>query len=144
MQGGCFCGSVRYELKKPPHDAYFCHCRDCQYLAGAPFHTLAIVDRGSIDIVCGETSAFHHQSQSGTDMKREFCPKCGTPLFITSPRFEDIQMFTPTTLDNPDAVRPSFQIWARSKIDWMPLIPEINCYQYGALDGDIEPQPEED
>ena len=71
MKGRCFCGSVQYKLNTRPQDAYYCHCRDCQYLSGGPFHVLGIVERGSIIIVSGELSEFKHQAQDGSGMARD-------------------------------------------------------------------------
>ena len=134
MKGRCFCGSVRYELTSKPQDSYYCHCRDCQYLSGSPFHVLGIVKRGSIHLISGELSEYKHSAQDGSGMTREFCPKCGTPVFVTSTRFEDIQMFTVNTLDEPEAVKPSFEIWTTSKVSWAKIQLEMNNFPQGALD----------
>jgi hypothetical protein len=134
MKGGCLCGSVRYELTSPPQEAYYCHCRDCQYLSGSPFHVLGIVERESINLTSGEISEYTHEAQDGSGMKREFCTKCGTPLFVTSTRFQDIQMFTVNTLDEPDSITPSFEIWTSSKVTWANIQLNNNSFKHGALD----------
>ena len=138
MKGRCFCGSVRYELTSEPQDSYYCHCRDCQYLSGSPFHVLGIVERDSIHLISGELSEYKHSAQDGSGMTREFCTKCWTPLFVTSTRFEDIQMFTVNTLDEPESVKPSFEIWTTSKVSWANIQSEINSFPNGALDGPSE------
>ena len=135
MKGGCFCGSVRYALTAPPLEAYYCHCRDCQYFSGSPFHVLGVVAQDSIALTSGNLSKFTHQAQDGSGMKREFCKNCGTPLFVTSTRFQDIQMFTVNTLDDPGSVKPSFEIWTNSKISWANIEPGIKSFPRGALDG---------
>ncbi len=138
MKGKCFCGSVNYVLTSMPQDAYYCHCRDCQYLSGSPFHVLGIVERGSINLISGELTEYKHLAQDGSGMTREFCSKCGTPLFITSTRFKDIQMFTVNTLDAPEDVKPSFEIWTTSKVSWANIQSEIKSFPHGALDGPSE------
>ncbi|KAI0916163.1 hypothetical protein AcV5_003177 [Taiwanofungus camphoratus] len=41
MQGSCFCGSISYKLSGDPILSAFCHCTQCQRLAGCPFvHTI--------------------------------------------------------------------------------------------------------
>jgi len=95
---------------------------------------LAIVERGSIDLVAGETAKLQHKIQDGSDMTRDFCPNCGTPLFLTSSRFDDIQMFTLNTLDDPEVIKPSFQIWSASKVSWAEVDSGIRCHRHGALD----------
>lgn len=134
MKGRCFCGDIQYELTSPPQEAYYCHCRDCQYLSGSPFHVLAIVNRSSINLISGATSKHRHKTQDGSDMTREFCPSCGTPLFLTSSRFDDVQMFTVNTLDDPEVIKPSFQIWTASKVSWAEVNSSIKCHLHGALD----------
>ena len=104
-------------------------------MSGGPFHVLGIVERGSINIVSGELSEFNHQAQDGSEMTREFCSRCGTPLFVTSTRFEDIQMFVVSTLDEPEAITPSFEIWTSSKVSWANIKSDLKSYPHGALDG---------
>ena len=135
MKGKCFCGAVKYELTSQPQDAYYCHCRDCQYLSGSPFHVLGIVERGSVNLISGELNEYKHLAQDGSGMTREFCKICGTPLFVTSARFEEIQMFTVNTLDEPENVKPSIEIWTPSKVSWANIQSGINSFPRGALDG---------
>ncbi len=135
MKGKCLCGAVNYELTSQPQDAYYCHCRDCQYLSGSPFHVLGIVERGSVNLISGELSEYKHLAQDGSGMTREFCNICGTPLFVTSTRFEEIQMFTVNTLDEPENVKPSFEIWTTSKVSWANIQSGIISFPRGALDG---------
>jgi len=135
MKGRCFCGTVRYELTTELQESYYCHCRDCQYLSGSPFHVLGIVSRDSIRVLAGEVSQHESVTQKGAVMSREFCTVCGTPLFMTSTRFEDIHMFTVTTLDHPEIVNPAFEIWTASKVSWANIEPDICSFAYGALDG---------
>jgi len=134
MKGKCFCGDVKYELISQPQDAYYCHCRDCQYLSGSPFHVLGIVEKGDIKLISGKLTEYKHSSQDGSGMTREFCKTCGTPLFVTSTRFDDIQMFTVNTLDEPEDIKPSFEIWTTSKVAWTALQPGTNRFPHGALD----------
>lgn len=121
MKGHCFCGAVKYSLKSEIRDAYYCHCRDCQYMSGSAFHALGIADKEHFKIDSGVPAKFTHKTQDGSDLTRTFCSVCGTPLFNISSRFEEIVMFTLNTLDNPESVKPSFQIWTTSKVSWADI-----------------------
>ena len=135
MNGGCFCGSIRYELLSKPEDVYYCHCRDCQILSGSAFHVLGIIKSESIRIISGEPARYAHRTASGSEMTREFCPECGTPLFLKSTRFSEIKMFTVSSLEEPDSVKPSFEIWSASRASWSKIDGELKSFPHDALDG---------
>ena len=77
---------------------------------------------------------FKYDVQDDSGMKRELCKSCGTPPFITSARFSDIQMFTVNTLDNSDIVSPSFKIWTQSKVQEAVSEPDITSFSHGVKD----------
>jgi len=37
LQGGCFCGRIRYEVAGRPFHETNCHCSICRRTTGAPF-----------------------------------------------------------------------------------------------------------
>jgi len=67
-------------------------------------------------------------------MTREFCTQCGTPLFVSSTRFANIQMLMLSTLINAVNVQPRFEIWCKSKVSWAKVSDEVSCFPGGALD----------
>jgi len=134
MKGKCFCGAVCYDLASEPEQVYYCHCRDCQISSGSAYHVLGVVNRASLLLQSGELSEYTATTDSGSKMTREFCSKCGTPLFLKSTRFPDIQMFTISTLEQPEGMQPSFEIWTASKISWAEISSEIESYTRGAPD----------
>ena len=136
MKGRCLCNAVQYELHSEVQDSYYCHCRNCQILSGSAFQVLGTVQRGSIDIICGELIEYQYKTDSGFKMTRQICSKCGTPLFSISSRFPEIQMFMISTLDKPESVKPSFQIWGDSKVKWSNIGVEICSFPRGASDGE--------
>jgi hypothetical protein len=109
-------------------------------MSGSSFRVLGIVGGDSIDFNSGVLSEFKHKTQDGSVMTRYFCPNCGTPLYNTSSRFEDIQMVCVNTLDEPEAVTPSMEIWTASKVSWAHIDPDITSHPYGALDGPVSPK----
>jgi hypothetical protein len=115
-QGGCQCGTVRYEVDGEPQRASLCHCIDCRKSAGAPAVSWAAYDDDKFRIIQGEAVTFN---SSGLSM-RSFCGKCGTGLYFVNtevlPGIVDIQT---ATLDDPNAIEMECQIQTAERIDWM-------------------------
>lgn len=137
IDGGCLCGGIRYHLARVPTDVAHCHCRICRRSAGAPFVTWATVARADLTVT-GELSWF----RSSTLAKRGFCPTCGTQLFFAQevvdakadaattalpladappadPRGAATIDVTVASLDEPDRVRPTRNIWVGSRLAFL-------------------------
>ena len=41
LEGGCYCGSVRYVAEGEPMMKAQCHCRECQYITGGSPNTVS-------------------------------------------------------------------------------------------------------
>ena len=46
VEGGCYCGALRYQAEGEPLFKGQCHCRECQYITG-----------GSVNVVMGMPEA---------------------------------------------------------------------------------------
>ncbi len=44
----CYCGRVRYQVRKTPSSSKLCHCRGCQLLHGAPFEWVSIFHKHNV------------------------------------------------------------------------------------------------
>jgi len=111
------CGAVRYELASDPFDCGWCHCRTCQLISGSPamvFASVPIEDfrwtKGESEVSDVKSSSFGH---------RRFCGRCGTPFLMQVDHQPETVDFSVATLDDPDAVSPSFHIFWSSKIKWL-------------------------
>ena len=83
ITGGCRCGAVRYSIETEAITARHCWCRDCQYI-GAGSGTVNVFFSSDAVKVEGELSDYTNHAASGNLMHRQFCPKCGTPMFTQS------------------------------------------------------------
>ena len=78
-EGGCACGSVRYQVRGDPEICQTCHCRFCQRRLGTAFATVAYFDERNVTVLQGELKTFEHRSdETGRWLRMQFCPRCGT------------------------------------------------------------------
>ena len=77
LQGGCLCGTVRYEWRGTELSASYCHCPDCRKATGGPYTVGVGVDAAGLTIRSGQTKGYTKIADSGREITREFCPECG-------------------------------------------------------------------
>jgi len=100
LEGGCYCGAVRYEAGG---DAMFkgqCHCRECQYISGGNPNVLMAMPEGDFKYTKGSAKAFQ-RSDLETPATREFCADCGTHLVSRAPGVPGAVILKVGTLDDP-------------------------------------------
>ena len=114
LTGGCQCGAVRFAVSAAPVKISICHCRMCQKASGAPFASLADIEKTDFAWTRGQPAAF----RSSSIAERDFCRDCGTPLSfrrIDGPRIEIMT----GSFDRPDRVIPTRQYGTESRLGWV-------------------------
>jgi hypothetical protein len=100
IEGGCYCGAVRYKVEGDPVFKGQCHCRECQYISGgAPNMTMGMPEAG-FAYTKGSPKAFR-RSDLETPVTREFCPDCGTHLLSKAPGLPGVVLLKVGTFDDP-------------------------------------------
>ena len=99
LQGGCYCGAVRYESKGDPIFKGQCHCRECQYISGGGPNVTMGMPEASFQYTKGEPKAFR-RSDLDAPVTREFCGDCGTHLLSRVPGMPAV-LLKVGTLDEP-------------------------------------------
>lgn len=99
VEGGCYCGAVRYQTEGEPLFKGQCHCRECQYISGgAPNIVMGMPDAG-FRYTKGEPRTFT-RSDLENPVTREFCGDCGTHLSSRVPGMP-AALLKVGTLDDP-------------------------------------------
>jgi hypothetical protein len=100
IQGGCYCGAVRFRASGDPIFKGQCHCRECQYIAGGhPNVTMAMPESG-FSYSKGAPKQ-HRRADLPNPVTREFCAECGTHLLARSPALPGAVLLKVGTFDDP-------------------------------------------
>ncbi len=115
VEGGCYCGAIRYRAEG---DAVFkgqCHCRECQYITGgAPNLVMGVPDHG-FEFIRGSAKPFQRRDLA-TPVTREFCAECGTHLLTRAPGLPGVVLIKVGTLDDPSVFGgPQLAIYTAEK-----------------------------
>lgn len=117
--GGCLCGKVRMVATGRPLRVGLCHCLDCRKHHGALFHASAIFPLESV-VVEGETRDY---------AGRYFCPHCGSSVYSRSGDEMEVHL---GSLDAPDQLVPTYELWTIRRESWLPAFDLAERYERDA------------
>ena len=113
--GGCLCGDLRFVATGRPYRVGICHCLDCRKHHGALFHASAIFPEEAVTIT-GEVRDY---------AGRSFCPRCGSTVFGRSDDEVEINL---GSLDAPNQLVPTYELWTIRRESWLPPFPLAHHY----------------
>ncbi len=102
LEGGCYCGALRYEATGDPLFTGQCHCRECQYISGGNPNVLMALPEAGFSYTKGAPKAFR-RSDLDNPVTREFCADCGTHILAKAPGVPGSVILKVGTLDDPSA-----------------------------------------
>ena len=82
LEGGCYCGEVRYQAGGEPTMRAQCHCRECQYITGGGPNYFMMMPAALFAYSRGAPASFTRDDIE-RPVTRDFCPRCGTHLRTT-------------------------------------------------------------
>jgi hypothetical protein len=131
LQGGCFCGAIRYEAQGPAFHATLCHCDDCRRATGAPAVAWFSVESGKLRYLQGEPT----ELRSSPQVTRAFCGRCGTQLTYRHDLSPDETDITTCSLDNPELAPPQDHTFASHRVRWLEVCDRLPAFPRTRADG---------
>ena len=119
--GGCGCGNIRFVASGRPYRVGLCHCLDCRKHHGALFYAAAVFPEEAVKID-GDTREY---------AGRCFCPRCGSSVFARSDDEVEVHL---GSLDTPDQLVPTYEVWTARRESWLPAFPHMKQYERGRDD----------
>jgi hypothetical protein len=122
IDGACHCGEITFEGEADPEKVWVCHCTDCQSGTGSAFRVNILVPGASFRLLGGTPAIYvKHTAESGTPRAQAFCPKCGSPIYSTTPGDGPKPSYTVRVgiLRQRDQLTPKRQNWVRSARAWV-------------------------
>jgi hypothetical protein len=121
IDGTCHCGFITIEGEADPERTQICHCTDCQTGTGSAFRVSIPVAGAAFKMTGQPTLYVKTTADSGRPRVQAFCPKCGSPIYSTTPG-EGVQpSYTVRVgiLRQRDQLMPHRQNWFRSARGWV-------------------------
>ncbi|HEU4498348.1 MAG TPA: GFA family protein [Sphingomicrobium sp.] len=114
--GGCLCRKVRVEASVRPYRVGICHCLDCRKHHGALFQAFAIFPADAVTI----------EGETGDYAGRHFCTNCGSSVFARTGDEIEVNL---GSLDAPDQLMPTYELWTVRREAWLPPFPLERRYE---------------
>jgi len=121
VDGACHCGFITIEGEADPEKVAICHCTDCQTSTGTAFRISVPVPGATFKMTGQPATYLKTTADSGKPRLQAFCPRCGSPIYSTTPG-EGVQPFYTVRvgmLRQRDQLPPQKQIWWRSARPWV-------------------------
>jgi hypothetical protein len=127
VEGGCFCGAIRYRAEGRPTNTMICHCESCRKVAAAPVVPWLTFSTSAFRFTKGKPKEF----SSSEGVRRGFCGSCGTMLTYANARHPDSIDIATCSLEDPNAFPPTHHSWLVDDLKWvkfgdgLPSYPEF-------------------
>jgi hypothetical protein len=134
IDGRCHCGFIAIEGEADPEKVGICHCTDCQTGTGSAFRVSIPVPGDTFQMTGEPTSYLKTTADTGNPRVQAFCPKCGTPIYSTTPGEgkQAVYIVRVGILRQRDQLVPKRQNWFRSARPWVTGLDAIHKNQKGA------------
>lgn len=121
LEGGCFCGAVRYRVADRFAYAVNCHCSECRRTTGSAFKPFAGIESDELSVIAGADQMMRYGDQSGHNAH---CRHCGSLLYSLVRDGAYVHVAMGTLIDAP-SIRPTKHIFVGSKAPWYTITDDL-------------------
>jgi len=125
--GGCACGAIRYQIAGEPLVSVDCQCRDCSRESGTGHASHVVFLRANVNL-SGQASLWDMTADSGNIKTRAFCPKCGSPVYMTFAANPTILTVRAASLYDPHRYSPQIVTYHDSGYAWDQINPALPVF----------------
>jgi|SRR5581483_597913 len=123
LDGGCWCGAVRYRVDDAFLYAANCHCSRCRAATGSAFKPFAGIEREKLEVTEGLDSLLVKGDADHNDTR---CAACGSLLFsVVGAR---VHVALGSLWDAP-GIRPAEHIFVGSKAPWFEITDDLPQFE---------------
>jgi hypothetical protein len=94
LDGSCHCGAVRFSVEAYAPAPYLrCYCSICRKTAGGGGYAINLGAKAdTLEVHGAEHITMFHARIDGeaSEGERRFCKRCGSPLWVSDPRWPDL------------------------------------------------------
>jgi hypothetical protein len=114
LEGGCYCGAVRFVTEGDPVMKAQCVCRECTHITGGGPNVFMAMPIPGFAYTKGTPKAFK-RGDLPNPVTREFCAECGSHVVTRAPGFPAV-IVKVGALDDPSQYgEPDMTIYACDK-----------------------------
>ncbi len=130
IEGGCYCGEIRYHFEGDVATTMQCHCRECQYITGGNPNVFAMLPEAGFTYTQGEPHSFS-RTDIDNAVTRYFCGNCGAAIGTKAPAAAGTMVVKVGTMDDASFYQPALAIFTKDAQsfhhipDGMPAFEEL-------------------
>ena len=121
LDGGCWCGAVRYRVADQFRYASNCHCSRCRAATGSAFKPFAGIERDALTLLTEDDALLIVGSEDLNDTR---CATCGSLLFSVVRDGAYVHVALGSLVDAP-SIRPTEHIFVGSKAPWFEITDDL-------------------
>ena len=125
LDGGCWCGAVRYRVADAFLYAANCHCSRCRAATGSAFKAFAGIERDKLELTAGRDALL---VVGDDDLNDTRCASCGSMLFSVVRGGAYVHVALGSLADAP-SIRPSEHIFVGSKAPWFEITDDLPQFE---------------